>query len=315
MVNLTGPLRALRERFPDAHITVEVGERTTDLMKGFPYVNEVWPRPTKQGAWGKLKHILRLRKASFDLAVLLDDSNDLVLQAKLGGIPRRVGIWRGRKYESLFDAYVPYQREIHEVRDHGSLVIQLLGGGPDPCLPCLFPTPADKEAARQELAMLAGPGPLIGIHPGASDPGRRWETEKLGKAASLLADKGARVVLVGGSADLPLMEELKKTSGARVQLLQPRLSLLSFACFLGGLDRMICMDSGPMHLCAAMGGKVAALYGPAYPSHTGPAGEGHIIIQKPCSCSERSLKICTRECFNAITPEEVVEAVLGGLEA
>lgn len=313
MVNLTGPLRALRERFPTAHITAEVGERTTDLLQGFPYVNEVWSRPTKQGAKGKLKHILRLRRAAFDLAVLLDDSNDLVLQAKLGGIPRRIGIWRGKKHEGLFDAYIPYQRELHEVRDHGSLVIQLLGGKPDPCLPCLFPSEADRKAAHRALEKFSGPGPLIGIHPGASDPTRRWDGQKLARTADLLAERGARVVLVGGPGEEALLAELKSRSCPQVQLLQARMPVLSFACFLAGLDRLICMDSGPMHLCAAMGGRVAAVYGPAYPSHTGPAGEGHVIIHKPCPCRDRSLKNCTRACFDAITPEEVAEAAMRGL--
>lgn len=313
VVNLTGPLKALRERFPNAHITVEVGERTTDLLHGFPYVNEVWARPTRQGASGKVKHILRLKRAGFDLAVLLDDSNDLVLQAKLGGIPRRIGIWRGKKYEDLFDAYVPYQREIHEVRDHGSRIIQLLGGNTDPCLPCLFPSEADRQAARAVLESLSGPGPLIGIHPGSADPMKRWGIEPLAKTAALLISQGARVVLVGGPSDQSDLDSLQAMAGPRILRLKERLSILSFGFFLSGLDRLICMDSGPMHLCAALGGRVCALYGPTYLSHSSPAGEGHTLFHKACPCPERSSKTCTRACFEAITPEEVAGAALGGL--
>ncbi len=275
VVNLTGPLRALRNRFPQAHITAEVGERTIGLLNGFPYCDEVWARPTHQGMSGKLKHIARLRQQKFDLAVLLDDSNDLVLQAKLGGIPKRVGIWRGKKYENLFDAYVLYQRSLHEVRDHGAKVVELLGGQPDPCLPCLFPSQRDSALAQEAYERFKAQGPLVGIHPGSADPKKKWGLENLAQTAKILLAWGAGIILVGAESEAEDLNQLEQLLDGRVSRLDASLPILGFGEFLRRLDVLICMDSGPMHLCAALGGKVAAVYGPTYLEHSSPAGEGH----------------------------------------
>jgi ADP-heptose:LPS heptosyltransferase len=310
VVNLTGPLRALRNRFPDAHITAEVGERTLGLLQGFPYCTEIWARPTHQGLSGKFSHISRLRKEKFDLAVLLDDSNDLVLQAKLGGIPRRVGIWRGKKYENLFDAYVPYQRELHEVRDHGAKVIELLGGQPDPCQPCLFPSNRDIELAEQALEVLRAPGPLIGIHPGSADPKKKWGVENLAATAKILFACGARVVLLGSANEEADLKELNDRLDGRASRLPGELPILAFGHLLSRLKALICMDSGPMHLCAALGGKVVAVYGPTYLEHSSPAREGHALLHRSCPCPVRASKSCSGECFRQITPHDVASAAL-----
>lgn len=314
VVNLTGPLKALRTLFPKAHITAEIGERTVGLLQGFPYCDEIWARPTHQGLSGKFKHISRLRQQKFDLAVLLDDSNDLVLQAKLGGIPRRVGIWRGKKYENLFDAYVPYQRDLHEVRDHGAKVVELLGGEPDPCLPCLFPSHRDSELAREALERIKFGGPMIGIHPGSADPNKKWGLENLAAAAKLLLAWGAGIVLVGGEAEQADLDELENLMEGRAARLPSGLPILAFGTFLSRLDALICMDSGPMHLCAALGGRVAAIYGPTYLEHSSPAGEGHLLLQAQCACPLRSSRTCTRECFDKITPRDAANSVIAMLE-
>lgn len=310
VVNLTGPLRALRNRFPAAHIVAEVGERTLDLLKGFPYCNEVWARPTHQGVAGKLSHVARLRREKFDLAVLLDDSNDLVLQAKLGGIPRRVGIWRGKKYEDLFDAYVPYQMDLHEVRDHGARVIEMLGGSPDPCVPCLFPSQRDVELANIALAHFGSDSPLVGIHPGSADPMKKWGLDRLAAVAQILLSEGVRVVLLGGAGESADLDELDANLDGRAPRLLMDLPILAFGHLLGRLGALICMDSGPMHLCAALGGRVVATYGPTYLEHSSPAGDGHVLLHKPCPCPIRSSKTCTGECFRLISPQEVAEAAL-----
>jgi ADP-heptose:LPS heptosyltransferase len=304
IVNLTGPLLGLRERFPNAFIVAEVGERTLPLLEGFPAADEIWARPTRQGVQGKLERLMRLRRGGFDLAVLLDDSNGLVLEAKLAGIPRRVGIWRGKKHKPLFDAYVPLTMNRHDVRDHGEALLMLLGLPPGKCSPALFPSP---ERVR-EAEVLAVPRPSVGLQLGSSDPRKRVPLPHLAEVARTLSASGCHVVLVGSSDEQPLLDELEELTGLKLLRLRPDLHLLTLGGVLAKLDLLICHDSGPMHLAAVMGGRVLALYGPTYPSHTRPWGERAAILQEACHCPLRHWTTCPGTCLAGLTPDRIVAA-------
>lgn len=310
IVNLTGPLLGLRERFPDAHIVAEVGERTLPLLEGFPAADEIWPRPTRQGWQGKLRRLGRLRRGKFDLAVLLDDSNGLVLEAKLAGIPRRVGIWRGKKHQELYDAYVPLTMDRHDVRDHGEALLMLLGLPEGRCAPALFPS-AERVRAAEELA---GPRPSVGLQLGSSDARKRVPLPLLAETARRLEAAGCHVVLVGSADEQPLLDELEALTGLGLRRLPADLHLLTLGKALAQLDLLICHDSGPMHLAAVMGGRVLALYGPTYPSHTRPWGDRAVILQEPCDCPLRHWTTCPGTCLAALTPERIVSAAREILE-
>lgn len=273
VVNLTGPLRGLRELFPEAHITVEVGEKTVGLLENQSSFDDLWPRPTHQGLKGKLRHLGRLRKSKFDLAVILDDSNDLVLQAALGGISRRVGIWRGKKYQGLFDAWVRYRNDIHEVRDHGEELLRLFGLPAGHCAPYLSPSVKDRETGL--TAWKQAGLPRVGIHPGASDPKRQWRSDSLREVMEAFPGD---VVLIGGPNDGELLRRIDPDGTA--PHISGGLSLLASASLLGNLTTLVCMDSGPMHMAAIMGTRVVAVYGQADPRHTGPVGQGHRILKQ-----------------------------------
>jgi 3-deoxy-D-manno-octulosonic-acid transferase/heptosyltransferase-1 len=73
---------------------------------------------------------------------------------------------------------------------------------------------------------------------------------------------------------------------------------------------LITTDSGPMHIAAAVGTRVIALFGPTSPSRTGPYGQGHLVIRKALSCSPCFLKKCeTRQCMKDISVDDVLQAV------
>ncbi len=85
-------LRALRRRFPDAHITIEAGERGHSLLRYCPYVDEVWVRIRPRGLRGKLRSIWNLYRGRFDRAVILDRSDEKTLHTFLARIPQRYGV-------------------------------------------------------------------------------------------------------------------------------------------------------------------------------------------------------------------------------
>lgn len=309
IVNTTGAIACLRANFPKATLVVEVGERAVSVFENFPGIDEIWPRPTHQGAFGKWRQIRRLRRYGFDLAVIFDDSNPHVLHAKLGGIPFRVGIWRGVKYESLYCAYVPYRRERRDVLDHCRMLLELMGCDTVDSDPRLYVQELDREVAAECLKELSLPKdrPLIGVHPGSTDATRRWPVQHFARLIESLEPRGD-VLLLGAASEVEAIDSIRSRCRKPPPRLERSLTLLQFAALTATLDLFISGDTGPMHIAAVMGTPVVALYGPTYPHHTGPWGEGHTLLQEPCPCPQRHPSTCSGACLEHLHPDRVYEA-------
>lgn len=313
VVNSTPALHCLRQRFPEAHLCVEVGERAVEVLNGFPGIDEIWIRPTHQGLWGKLAFIRRLRRGRFDLAVILDDSADMVLHAWLAGIPARFGVSRKRKFRRLYTAFVPHNPSRHETLDHFRDLVAMLGCDISDYRPRLYPSPEDWQFAEGSLRQAGWDGktPLVGINPGASKAHRRWFPERFAQVCDALSAEGYGCVILGGPGDELLAEEIMRNCQCRPLVLTGRLTILQVCALLPSLRVLITADSGPMHLAAAMGTRVVALYGISDPAYTGPYGEGHVIIRhsEPCIGCTAEKCVHDRECMRRIHVQEVLEAV------
>lgn len=313
VVNSTPALHCLRRCFPEAHLCVEVGERAVEVLNGFPGIDEIWIRPTHQGLWGKLAFLRRLRCGRFDLAVILDDSADMVLHAWLAGIPVRFGVSRKRKFRRLYTAFVPHSASRHETLDHFRDLVEMLGCDTSDYRPRLYPSPEDKQVAETVLHQAGWDRqtPLVGINPGASREHRRWFPERFAQVCDALSAEGYGCVILGGPGDEPLAEEIARNCQCRPLVLTGRLTILQVCTLLLSLRVLITADTGPLHLAAAMGTRVVALYGISDPACTGPYGEGHVIIRHGERCIGCTAEKCLhdRECMRRIHVQEVLEAV------
>lgn len=308
LVNTTAGIWAIRQNFPSAHLVVEVGERAISVLENFPGIDEIWLRPTHQGLLRKMQRLKQMRAADFDLCVILDDSNSMVQWARWAKIPRVAGVWRGLKHEGLFDAYVPLVEGMHEVRDHNRALLELMGLNVSDFRPRLFPSALDFEVADEALREVGLAGPFLAIHPGASEPARRWPVERFGEVARRLIEEGHSVLVLGGPGEEALLEDVLSASSSRAKKLERKLTVMQLARLLSKASLLVCNDTGPMHIAGAMGTQVAGLFGVTNPSHTGPYGEGHSLIRGSCPCSSRSLNNCSGECMRSISVEQVVEA-------
>lgn len=314
VVNSTAALHCLRQRFPDAHLCVEVGERAVEALQNFPGIDDIWVRPTHQGLWGKLRFIRRLREGHFDLAVILDDSADMVLHAWLGGIPVRVGVRRKEKFQRLYTAFVPHDPSRHETLEHFRDLVELLGCDTSDYRPRLYPSSEDTRTAEQELHRGGWDGSttLVGINPGASREHRQWFPDRFAQVCDALAEQGITCALLGGPGDKHLAEEILANCRSRPLVLTGRLTVLQLAALMPYLRLLITADSGPMHIAAAMGTRVVALYGVSDPAYTGPFGDGHTIIRhnEPCTGCTAERCVHDRECMKRISVEEVVASTV-----
>ena len=159
---------------------------------------------------------------------------------------------------------------------------------------------------------LTGEGPLVAMAPGESTdtPYKSWHAEGFaGVASRLAADVGARLLVVGGEKDRTLGEQVLFGLGPQGANLAGRTTPAELAAVLARCALLIGIDSGPMHVAAAMGVPVVGLFGPTDPGRTGPQGEGHQIVFHQQHCWPCMTPTCQgRPCLAAITVEEVLAA-------
>ncbi len=175
---------------------------------------------------------------------------------------------------------------------------------------------AEADAAIQSLALAPGTA-LVGLLPGASQPERRWPPENFAQTARVLSKaRACHFFIFGSSEEKPLGEAIRSLlPPGEVTQCQGRTSLAVLGAYLQRLDLLLTNDTGPMHLAAAVGTPVLALFlASARVLDTGPAGKGHIIIEPELDCHP-CLSPCSHPCCQAvITPEAVAVCGLHLLE-
>ena len=156
--------------------------------------------------------------------------------------------------------------------------------------------------------------PFIAVAPGARWKTKQWPPEFFGAwAAELAAQVPGRIfVLLGGPAEIPLGEAvIGSAPSLQMVNLCGRTSPGSLVEVIRRASLLICNDSGPMHLAAAAGTPVAAVFGPTDPDLTGPYGEKCRVTQPDLNCIKCMEKQCgTEACHRAVTPRQAADAAL-----
>jgi len=124
-------------------------------------------------------------------------------------------------------------------------------------------------------------------------------------------------VFTGGPSDGPALDEIERFVTRPLRRLDGKTSLTSLAAIYRRAHVVVTTDSGPMHLAAAVGTPVVALFGPTAPWRTGPYGANHLVIRADLACSPCFKKQCLttlyeeRACMKRLTVDQVARAVLG----
>jgi len=160
---------------------------------------------------------------------------------------------------------------------------------------------------------------LVALQPGARWANKRWPVEYYAALVGQLAARRPelRFAVLGSEEERPLGQTLSQAGGPRCLDLTGKLSLPEMVEWLRRSDLLITNDTGPMHVAAALGKPVVALFGPTAPDRTGPYRQlGHVLqLQLPCVPCLNSY--CTysqpMECLRALPPSVAVEAALARL--
>lgn len=326
---MTTPLlETIQQNYPGATISYVVGSWSKAIVEHHPAVTTVIDCGTVgiPGRYSLRDYLLlarRLRKYHFDLAFVLDRSPLVTLLSWLAGVPRRVGpdsLGRGFSLTDRVPVSVDPEHLQHQAEIYLDLARVLRLHIEQPRMR-FVPTLEEKHAAHHSDLLQIAVFPGGGSNPGMELTAKRWPLERYRVLVDRLVDAlHAHILLIGGKEDYTLnqqlLEKLTVPPGS-VENLAGQANFGQTAAQLAACDLFIGNDSSPMHLAAAVGIPVIAIFGPTSPQEYGPYPPGdptHIALWKhpsgkPCFYlgKMQTCQGCT--CMQAITVEDVWQAV------
>jgi len=323
---LAQPLLALLKRNkPAARIEVLAADWSAPLLARMAEVDAVIVNPFKHGEFNfgarrALGRRLRGNAASaipgdtashdFAEAYVLPNSWKSALVPFFAGIPRRIGYQGESRYLLL------NQRHRLDVIAHPQLVQRYAAlAGPLPAIlppPRLNSTHEQQKAARLALSLPVDAAPVV-FCPGAEyGPAKRWPAQHFAALARLVATPQHPVWLIGSDKDVAVGDEIAAAAEGAALNLCGRSSLEQAIDLIASASVVVSNDSGLMHVAAALGRPLVALYGSSSPAYTPPLSpEARIVAKRlPCSpCFKRECPLGHFDCMNSITPQQVASII------
>ncbi len=288
----------VRRAAPRAAIAVAARPAIAPLFRLVPDVDEtiVLGRPAAipdLRAWRALG--VELADKDFDTALLLPNSLRAALIVSRAGIPERWGYrtpWRG----GLLTRAIQPPSGLHQVEYYQQLV-HALGMPNGPLEPKVSVTADAREAAARALQSEGwdGRAPLVALAPGAAYGGaKRWPTASFAELADALGADGVSCVMVGSGADAAAGDEVARAAahGGGLLNLIGQTDLSTLAGVMTLCRALVTNDSGAMHLGAAAGVSVTAVFGPTDERATRPLGDAHAVLTHPVWCRPCMLREC-----------------------
>ncbi len=283
---LLGPVfRNLRLHWPGAHLAAVAEPAFAPLLALNPDVNETLVLPRRLGDWPGF--LLRLRRAGFTHVLDLDNTERTALITRATGAPCRVAIWYVRHaWPWVYTAALQSQPAEHERRSIIEYYLSALGPAGVPVTSRevrLVPREADLVSAR---LLVRNAGRKILLHPGSRSAFRMWPAANFAAVCDRVQDElGAQVFVLGGPGEQDTVNAIRAAAKSHLVTINTALGLAQFAALAAQFDLMLCHDSGPMHVAAAVGTPVVALLGSQNPVVFAPAGPGHTLLQPPLPCT------------------------------
>jgi predicted lipopolysaccharide heptosyltransferase III len=316
----TPVMTQLRRAFPEARITMLVNRGTEDMVAGNRDLNDVLILE-KEGIAAQAAFCLALRRKGFDCVIDLTDGDRSAFLTWMTKAPVRIGFnqehrWRGRAYTSIA---VPQLNDVHRIERNLSS-LRAIGIVPEPGMPVLELSPDDEEAGERILAQWRRDDesfPFVMFQPGARYWFKAWPAERFVELANrLCAATDCRILIGGSPQERELAAAIVSKADPRVISLAGQLPVRHYAAVLKRCALYIGNDAGPMHMAAALGTPVLALFGPSNPAEWGPRGSRVWTIYKGLDCRQCFHPTCERgemSCMKQISVEEVFQAAISRL--
>ena len=293
---LTSPLRALKEEFPGFQITVLVESRFTECFAGNPDVDEVLSFRRKTEA-------LQLLTRRFELIVNLHGGPTSLLYSLLARGPQ-IG-FQQFQYRWLYSGLLPApDASVHSVEATFAAFRWL---GVRRAVPPALRFEGDQKDPNRTSAARK---PYAVIHPAALMETKRWEASRFAELARVLQTLGLTTVLTCGPGEESTVNAVAE--GLNVCEVVTGPSITDLARLIRGAQLYVGNDSGPMHLAAAVGTPIVALWGSSDSRRWHPWGVNNVVVQNPFECNPcagyRCLVAPTPLCIESVTVDQAVAA-------
>jgi ADP-heptose:LPS heptosyltransferase len=305
----TPTIRAVRKRYPEAHLAVVVREYNAPIMWDNPYVDEIIVFHEKLKKWNfqKLRSFLTqlMRDGGFDVAIMLNTvsrsfTSDLI--ALIGRSKYIIGPNHLKLFpdlsEMIYNVLTPRNYKVQLEIDHNLDIVRSFGVPADGYeYDLTLDDDEQKEADRIHHDMKIVGGIIVGVHFGTLDATRRFPLAKLGKLIDWIkSNDECEVVLIVGPNETKLHQELLRLIKSKV-LSAPLMQLRVSAAFIRKMHLFICNDTGTLHIASALQIPTVSFHSLNDPAVWKPPHERHIAVRA------EDKKI------NSITVEQAIEAV------
>ena len=315
-------LRALRERFPSAEITILAKPWVSDLYGREPFCDRMIPYTPKtvREKWAAGR---ALRPYGFDCAILLQNAFEAAAVAFLAGIPERIGYARDGRSPLLTRAIpVPQRGEIprHERFYYLELLHRagILEELPESDAIRLEAASAAKTAGVIRFQELGLGDRVIGMSPGAAyGTAKRWLPERFSAAALQLANElGSSIAIFGSKDERPLCQSITDAIGPRARNFAGETTLAQYIDLAAACQVYLTNDSGGMHIASALGVPTVAIFGATDDVATGPTGPFARVVREPVECSPCLKRECPidHRCMARVSADRVAETALNLLK-
>ncbi|MDA0738944.1 MAG: putative lipopolysaccharide heptosyltransferase III [Nitrospirae bacterium] len=312
-VLLTTPLlRILRINLAHARITVLVNSGTETILQNNPCVDHVTVLP-RGNVFEQMQFLRSIRSCRYDCVIDLSDGDRSAIITAISGAATTIGFnherrWRGKAYSWSIDGQYG---AMHMLDYHAQALIPL---GIEPCVCALELNVSDKESqAAEEILATHGLSDKtwIMLHPAARYWFKAWPAERFAALGDALVREGFQVALVGSENEQRVADKVMQSAEQNFVSLVGKTNLRDLAALMKQCSLFVGNDAGPMHIAAAVGCPVVALFGPTDPAVWGPGGPASKVIYKGLDCRECFYPGCSRgemSCMRQISLEEVINA-------
>ena len=317
-------LEALRARFPDTDIVVVAKPWVAELYASHPGLFRLIvydPEGEHRGRAGFAKLIASLRQEQFEAAILFQRAFHAAWMAWRARIPVRIGYRTdGRAMLLTEPVGLPSAGHAgHQSAEYLELLFRagLLERRPGAVQQVqLAVSRAERRWAGEELKALGLEGPryFVGINPGASfGPAKRWPAECFAALGDrLVGALGADVLVFGTEPERPLAETVARLMQHTPVVLAGHTTLRQWMALTARCRVVLTNDSGPMHVAAALGVPVVAVFGSTDERATGPLSPWARVVKHPVACSPCGRRECPIDlrCLSGVSVDQVHRAAL-----
>ena len=292
MLVSTPVITALKEAWPNCHLTYLVPKGTEDMVAGHPGLDDLMVVDRRGETWSRALRLVNLRRRRFDLVIELSGGDRGAIYSWLTGAKERLGFARpGMSFWQRRRFYPPAAPATGQDAPGGPKSGSRAGPGyraPNPRLRFFWDQAVEERIQDLLTAHKLPPGGFVVMHPGAGWRFKCWTPQGYARVLEALQNEWRLPVILTGTKAAHEQELISRNFAGKPRQspinLAGRLSLKELGALIAQARFFFGMDSAPMHLAAAVETPAVALFGPSGVFNWGPWGEGHLVIQQDWAC-------------------------------